>query len=118
VVRLCVKGWKKEPGMNAQLYTLLDVTRLPTGGWTKFLRTTSVKTNRFEPDRCAVAYFSANAYLLSHPRGSVLRGERPAEVSASELKVAPSVVALPANTERSSDILTSQGASLLSFNDP
>jgi hypothetical protein len=28
-------------GMNAQLYTLRDVTRLPTGGWTKFLRTTS-----------------------------------------------------------------------------
>src|SRR5215471_3840505 len=29
---------KIEPGMNAQLYTLRDVTRLPTGGWTKFLR--------------------------------------------------------------------------------
>jgi hypothetical protein len=29
-----------EPGMNAQLYTLRDVTRLPTGGRAKFLRTT------------------------------------------------------------------------------
>jgi len=26
--------------MNAQLYTLRDVTRLPSGGWTKFLRST------------------------------------------------------------------------------
>src|SRR5215471_12790800 len=26
--------------MNDQLYTLLDVTRLPIGGWAKFLRTT------------------------------------------------------------------------------
>jgi hypothetical protein len=29
VVRLCVNGRKIEPGMNAQLYTLRDVTRLP-----------------------------------------------------------------------------------------
>ena len=28
--------------MNDQLYTLLDVTRLPIGGWAKFLRTTGV----------------------------------------------------------------------------
>jgi hypothetical protein len=41
VVRLCVSGWKMEPGMNDQLDTLLDVTRLPTGGRTKFLRITS-----------------------------------------------------------------------------
>jgi hypothetical protein len=26
VVRLCVKGRKMEPGMNAQLYTLRDFT--------------------------------------------------------------------------------------------
>jgi hypothetical protein len=31
-----------EPGMNAQLYTLRDVTRLPTGGKAKFLRTTGM----------------------------------------------------------------------------
>jgi hypothetical protein len=29
------------PSMNDQLYTLLDVTRLPIGGWAKFLRTTA-----------------------------------------------------------------------------
>ena len=40
VVRLCINGRKIEPGMNAQLYTLRDVTRLPTGGWTNFLRST------------------------------------------------------------------------------
>ena len=27
--------------MSDQLYTLLDVTRLPIGGWAKFLRTTT-----------------------------------------------------------------------------
>src|SRR5215472_7479617 len=43
VVRLCVNGRKIEPGMNAQLYTLRDATRLPTGGWTKFLRSTPVE---------------------------------------------------------------------------
>jgi hypothetical protein len=36
-----VNGRKIEPGMNAQLYTLRDVTRLPTDGWTKFLRSTT-----------------------------------------------------------------------------
>lgn len=41
VVRLCASSWKMEPGMNAQLYTLRDVTRLPTGGRAKFLRTTA-----------------------------------------------------------------------------
>jgi hypothetical protein len=41
VVRLCVNGRKIERGINAQLYTLRDVTRLPTGGWTKFLRSTT-----------------------------------------------------------------------------
>src|SRR5215472_16159501 len=40
VLRLCVSGWKTAPRMNDQLYTLLDVTRLPIGGWAKFLRTT------------------------------------------------------------------------------
>src|SRR5215472_6523583 len=40
VLRLCVSGWKTAPSMNDQLYTLLDVTRLPIGGWTRFLRTT------------------------------------------------------------------------------
>src|SRR6516165_9304586 len=40
VLRLCVSSLKMEPGMNAQLYTLRDVTRLPTGGRAKFLRTT------------------------------------------------------------------------------
>ena len=29
--------------MNAQLYTLRDVTRLPTGGWTKFLWSTGIR---------------------------------------------------------------------------
>jgi len=28
--------------MNDQLYTLLEVTRLPIGGWAKFLRTTGI----------------------------------------------------------------------------
>src|SRR5215472_11234205 len=41
VLRLCVSGWKTAPRMNDQLYTLLDVTRLPIGGWAKFLRTTA-----------------------------------------------------------------------------
>src|SRR5215831_13837991 len=41
VLRLCVSGWKTAPRMNDQLYTLLDVTRLPIGGWAKFLRTTT-----------------------------------------------------------------------------
>ena len=41
VQRLWVSGWKTAPSMNDQLYTLLDVTRLPIGGWTKFLRTTT-----------------------------------------------------------------------------
>jgi hypothetical protein len=35
---------RMEPGMNAQLYTLRDVTRLRTGSWTKFLRTTAFRT--------------------------------------------------------------------------
>src|SRR5215831_10464341 len=39
VVRLGVSSRKMEPGMNAQLYTLRDVTRLPTGGPAKSLRT-------------------------------------------------------------------------------
>jgi hypothetical protein len=42
VVRLGVNGRKIEPGMNAQLYTLRDVTRSPTGGWMKFLRSTGL----------------------------------------------------------------------------
>src|SRR5215472_15514066 len=44
VVRLCINGRKIEPGINAQLYTLRDVTRLPTGGWTNFLRSTRIRT--------------------------------------------------------------------------
>src|SRR5215831_10071709 len=50
VVRLCVNGRKIEPGMNAQLYTLRDVTRLPTGGWTNFLRSTGCATYRSQLD--------------------------------------------------------------------
>src|SRR5215471_3727567 len=30
VVRLCLSSWKMRPGMNAQLYMLRDVMRLPT----------------------------------------------------------------------------------------
>src|SRR5215831_12322504 len=45
-VRLCVNGRKIEPGMNAQLYTLRDATRLPTAGWRKFLRSTPGKSGR------------------------------------------------------------------------
>src|SRR6516164_11122344 len=44
VLRLCVSGWKTALSMNDQLYTLLDVTRLPIGGWAEFLRTTAVLT--------------------------------------------------------------------------
>ena len=36
-LRLCVSSWRMEQDMNAQLYTLRDVTRLPTGGRAKFL---------------------------------------------------------------------------------
>ena len=46
-MRLRVSGWKMGPGMNAQLYTLRDVTRLRTDGWTRFLRTTT--TGRLVP---------------------------------------------------------------------
>jgi hypothetical protein len=46
VVRLWVNGRKIEPGMNAQIYTLRGVTRLPTGGWTKFLRSTALHSFR------------------------------------------------------------------------
>ena len=53
VVRLCVNGRKIEQGMNAQLYTLRDVTRLPTGGWTKFLRTTAGLSSHFRFGRAA-----------------------------------------------------------------
>jgi hypothetical protein len=37
VLRPCVSNWKREPGMNAQRYTLRDVMRLPTGGRPKFV---------------------------------------------------------------------------------
>jgi uncharacterized protein (TIGR03435 family) len=43
--------------MNDQLYTLLDVTRLPIGGWTKFLRTTVdlglIRSNRMSTAQLA-----------------------------------------------------------------
>src|SRR6516164_7662432 len=42
VARLRVNVRNLEPDMNAQLYTLRDLTRLPTGGRAKFLRTTTV----------------------------------------------------------------------------
>ena len=45
VVRLCVQGRKIEPGMNAQLYTLRDATRPPTGGWT--CRAQAVRRDHF-----------------------------------------------------------------------
>ena len=36
VLRLCVSSWQMESGINVQLYTLRDVTRLPTGGKRNF----------------------------------------------------------------------------------
>ena len=36
VARLRVNVRNLEPDMNAQLYTLHDLTRLPTGNWTNF----------------------------------------------------------------------------------
>jgi hypothetical protein len=46
-----------EPGMNAQLYTLRDVTRLPTGGRAKFLRTTVVATGMAAECAATLAIF-------------------------------------------------------------
>ena len=53
VVRLCVQGRKIEPGMNAQLYTLRNVTRLPTRDRAKFLRTTGLKSGIAVSSVCA-----------------------------------------------------------------
>jgi two-component system, response regulator RegA len=47
--------------MNAQLYALRDVTRLPTGGRAKFLRTTSIPTAITAMKRGADHYMSKPA---------------------------------------------------------
>jgi hypothetical protein len=41
--QLVCQRLEMEPGMNGQLYTSIDVMRLPTGGRAKFLRTTALR---------------------------------------------------------------------------
>src|SRR5215472_2889230 len=74
VLRLCVRGWKTAPSMNDQLYTLLDVTRLPIGGWARFLRTTAHESDlrnrcrRDEYDDCRADTGDACAHWGHRPR--------------------------------------------------
>jgi hypothetical protein len=93
-----------------EFYTLRDVTRLPTGGWPKFLgitglhhpytwsaawrRTASSQIDAPSPDPLA------NAHLLSNPCESVLRPKAGREIATGELKVAEALRhCLPISTD-------------------